>query len=116
MAHHKKVSRKYGLSPGALVYTGKKDAQEPVGITLINYNADQYAEKKGVSLEECEAYIDSNSMTWINISGIHNPEIIEQLGKMLHLHPLLLEDVLNTGGRPKIDDYEEYLFRASITR
>jgi magnesium transporter len=110
MVHQKKASRKYGLSPGALVYTGKKDAEEPVVITLINYNADKYTEKKGISLEECEAYIDPDSMTWINISGIHKPEIIEQLGKMFHLHPLLLEDVLNTGGRPKMDDYEEYLF------
>ncbi len=110
MPHRKKVSRKYGMPPGSLVYTGKKDAEAPVVITLINYSADKYLERKDISLEECEPYIDPDSMTWINISGIHNPGIIEQLGKTFHLHPLLLEDVLNTGGRPKIDDYEAYLF------
>ncbi len=104
------VSGKYGLSPGSLVYIGNKHAHEPVTISLIDYSADHLAEKSDISLEACEACIRSQSVTWINITGIHNPEIIERIGLAFHLHPLLLEDVLNTGGRPKLDDYEDYLF------
>ncbi len=98
------------MSPGSLVYTGDKHAHEPVTITLIDYSAGHLAEETDISLEACEAYIRAHSVTWINITGVHNPEIIERIGRAFHLHPLLLEDVLNTGGRPKIDDYEDYLF------
>lgn len=110
MVQQEKISKKYGMSPGSLVYTGEKESHEPVAITLIDYSADEIIEKTGLSIEECEAYIQRDSVTWINISGVHNPEIIERLGKMFHLHPLLLEDVLNTAGRPKIDDYDDHLF------
>ncbi len=105
-----KISRKYGLSPGSLIYTGDKYAHEPVTITLIDYSADHLAEETDISLEACEEYIRSQTVTWINITGVHNPEIIERIGQAFHLHPLSLEDILNTGGRPKLDDYEDYLF------
>lgn len=104
------ISQKYGMPPGSLVYTGKKKAEEAVVITLIDYNGEELIEKTEVSLEDCEFYINRDSVTWINISGIHDPDVIEQLGRRFHLHPLLLEDVLNTSGRPKIDDYDDYLF------
>ncbi len=110
MAQQEKIPKKYGMSPGSLVYTGDKAAHEPVSITLIDYNADEMVEKTGVSLDDCESYVSRDSVTWIDISGIHNPDIIGRLGTMFQLHPLLLEDVLNTAGRPKIDDYDDYLF------
>lgn len=108
--HAENISRKYGLSPGSLVYTGDKHAHEPVTITLIDYNAEYMAEETDISFEACEKYIRAHSVTWINITGVHNPEIIERIGLAFDLHPLSLEDVLNTGGRPKLDDYEDYLF------
>ncbi len=110
MAQPEKISKKYGMSPGSLVYTGEKSGSEPVVITLIDYNADTLVEKSGISLADCQAYINRDSVSWIDISGVHNLEIIGQLGRMFALHPLLLEDVLNTEGRPKIDDYDDYLF------
>ncbi len=110
MEQQEKVSSKYGMAPGALVYTGEKGAQEPVTISLIDYNTEGLFEKTGISLGECEDFIKRDSVTWINISGVHNPEIIGQLGDIFSLHPLLLEDVLNTTGRPKLDDYDDYLF------
>lgn len=110
MEQQEKVSGKYGMAPGALVYTGEKEAHEPVTISLIDYNTAGLFEKTGISLDECQEYINRDSVTWINISGIHNPEIIGQLGELFNLHPLLLEDVLNTAGRPKMDDYDDYLF------
>lgn len=105
-----KISRKYGMSPGSLVYTGDKHTHAPVTITLIDYSPDHLTEETDISLEACESYIRGHSVTWINIIGVHNPEIIERIGLAFHLHPLSLEDVLNTGGRPKLDDYEDYLF------
>ena len=110
MAQQEKISKKYGMAPGSLVYTGEKSVHEPVMITLVDYNAAGVEEKTGISLDECESYIKRDSVTWINISGVHNPDIIRQIGNIFNLHPLLLEDVLNTAGRPKLDDYEDYLF------
>jgi magnesium transporter len=110
MGQQEKISKKYGMPPGSLVYTGDKDVGEPVVITLAHFNADEYIEKNIASLEECRECIKPGAITWVNISGIHNPGVIKQLGDIFHLHPLLLEDVLNTEGRSKIDDYEDYLF------
>ena len=52
----------------------------------------------------------SGRFTWINVDGLHNIETIEKIGKNFELHPLILEDILNTGQRPKCEDYEQCLF------
>ncbi len=102
-------SKKPGLSPGTLVYVGEhKD--EKVEISIIDYTPDQLDEKEVETLGECMPYLKKESVTWINISGIHNLSIIEQLGDHFNIHPLVLEDLVNTDHRPKMDDYEDYLF------
>ena len=102
-------SKKPGLSPGTLVYVGEK-REEDVKISVIDYDPDHLEEKEVQTLDECTAYKDKESVTWINVSGIHDMGIIEALGKRFDFHPLLLEDVVNTEHRPKLDDYEDHLF------
>jgi magnesium transporter len=104
-----KQSKMAGLPPGTLLYVGEKTV-EPVRMTVIDYDAEHFAEKQVAEAEECFPLKMTPTTTWINISGIHRPEIIEKLGGAFGLHPLLQEDILNTGQRPKFEDYEEYIF------
>ncbi len=105
----RKRIKKPGLSPGALVYVGEKKV-EKVSINLIDYDETRFQEKEAKKIEECFPFKDSPSVTWININGLHEVEIIEKLGKHFKLHPLLLEDILHTDQRPKMEDFDEYIF------
>ncbi len=105
----KRRSKKAGLAPGALVHIGEKKA-EKVRITLIDYDESEFQEKEVEKIEKCFPFKDKPTVTWINIDGLHNTELIEKLGKHFDLHPLVLEDILNTGQRPKIEDFEKYIF------
>lgn len=104
----KRGSKKAGLAPGTLVFVGEKKA-EKVTFTIIDYDADNLQETEVETVEECVAYRDKKSVTWINISGIHDVAVIEKIGEKFNLHPLLMEDIVNTEQRPKLEDYEDYL-------
>ncbi|HUV80617.1 MAG TPA: magnesium/cobalt transporter CorA [Candidatus Bathyarchaeia archaeon] len=105
----KKMSEKGGLPPGALVYIGEQKVEEVV-ITLFDYDRERYEEKELKSVEECFPYKDTPTVSWINIAGIHQVEIMEKIGNHFGIHPLAIEDILNTGHRPKMDDMDDYLF------
>jgi magnesium transporter len=105
----RKASQKIGLSPGSLVYVGEKKDQ-PVHISILNYDADGHDEISNATLEDLTNLTPTKSMMWIHVSGIHDITVIEGIGKAFGLHALLLEDIVNTNHRPKIDDYDDYLF------
>jgi magnesium transporter len=105
----RKRSRKAGLPPGTLVHIGEKKA-EKASIRIIDYDESRLEEKALQSVEECCPYKDTPTVTWINIDGIHQVDIIEKIGKHFDLHPLVQEDILNTDHRPKLEDHENYLF------
>ncbi|TFH24999.1 magnesium/cobalt transporter CorA [Candidatus Bathyarchaeota archaeon] len=102
-------SQKAGLAPGTIVHVGEK-RYKPVKVSVINYNAIDFQEKEVSNVEEAYSLKDKSSVTWLNIDGVHKPEIIEQVGTHFGIHPLVLEDIANTGQRPKIDDFDEYIF------
>ncbi len=105
----KRISKKAGLPPGTLVHIGEKKAEQ-IKITIIDYDESQVQEKFAEKIEECFQFKDKPTVTWINIDGIHQVDVIEKIGNCYNLHPLILEDILNTGQRPKIDDFGEYIF------
>jgi len=105
----KKSSKKIGLPPGTLIHIGDKKT-ENVEITLINYDEAQYQEREIKKIEECFPFSDKPAVTWININGIHDVEIMGKIGEYVGLHPLLLEDIMNTDQRPKIEDFGDYIF------
>lgn len=76
----------------------------------MNYDESQFQEKEAKTLEECFPYKGSPSITWINVDGIHQIETFEKLGKCFELHPLTLEDILNTDQRPKVEDFGDYMY------
>jgi len=98
----KKRSKKIGLPPGALIHIGEGKAAVP-RITIIDYDEIRFEEKEVRSVEECFPFRDKPTVTWINVDGVHQIEIIEKLGHCFGLHPLVMEDILNTDQRPKME-------------
>lgn len=106
--HSKKRSHKAGMAPGSLVYIGDRE-KTASAIELIDYDTEQF--RRGyIPVEECAAYRDTPTVSWINVEGVQDVAVLEQLGEDFHLHPLTLEDILNTDQRPKMEEYDEYLF------
>lgn len=103
------LSKKSGQPPGTLIHIGKKRA-EKVKITTIDYTTDSYNESEFQNISDCFSFKDTSTTSWINIDGIHNTEIIESLGNHYGHHPLLMEDIVNTLSRPKLEEYDDYLF------
>jgi len=103
-----KRSRKTGLPPGTLVHIGEQKTDK-VTITVFNYAGTRCDERQAVSLDALAPPTDE-SITWVDVGGIHKMEVLESFGKQFQLHPLLLEDIANTDQRPKLDDYETCLF------
>jgi magnesium transporter len=103
-------STKTGLPPGTLAYVGDRPEAGPVKLTLIDYDEEQLVERETGRVEECFPFLDMPPITWLNVDGVHQVEVIEKIGQHLSLHPLLLEDLVNTRQRPKLEDYEGHLF------
>lgn len=102
-------SIKAGLPPGTMVRVGKKRSGEST-LSLMDYDEHQLVERASTSIEECLDYVDTPSVTWLDVSSVEQLEVIARIGQHLHLHPLLLEDLVNTTQRPKLEDYGDYLF------
>ena len=105
----KKSSRKAGLPPGSVVFVGEKKVEE-IRLTIIDYDENQYEEREVKNIEDCFPFKGTPSVSWINIDGVHQVEVIEKLGSHFVLHPLLQEDVVNTHQRPKFDEFDDHLF------
>jgi len=106
-----KVSQKSGMPPGSLVYVGEeKEHEVKITVTMLDYDSENIEEKVINDIEECAPYKDKPTVTWINVYGIHDTTIIEKVGKIFEIHPLVLEVILNTMHRPKIEIFEKYLY------
>ena len=103
----KKISQKAGSAPGTLVHIGERKTETP-RITILDYDDVQLHEKQLERIEEAFPFKDSLTTTWLNIDGVHDVELIEKIGAHFNIHSLILEDIVNTGQRPKADDFETY--------
>ncbi len=102
--------KKTGLPPGTLIYIGKK-ATSPISISVIQYKEDECFEYKIQQIDELKNINHSETyITWININGIYDIGLIQEIGILFQLDPLTLEDIVNTQTRPKLDEYENYIF------
>ncbi len=96
-----------GTSPGTLTYVGE-DIDHATKIRRIDYNAAHYQIDDSNRLSHCQPPAgNSPFVNWIDVDGIHEPKVIAALGQYYQLHPLLLEDVMNTDQKPKIDLYDD---------
>ena len=98
-----------GQSPGSLIFIGKRK-MESVKIRVMDYDKDILTEDEPKTVAEVRKYLDSDSVSWINIYGLHDKDVIQEMGELFNLHPLLLEDVMNTDQRPKIEESDHSLF------
>jgi len=103
------MARKVGMPPGSLVYTGDK-GHLPAKITITRYNENEIVERHFDSFAECQLVGDPGEVTWINVSGISKVTDLEKVGECFKIHPLVLEDILEVGQRPKVEDYDNYLY------
>lgn len=101
-------SEKTGLPPGTVVYSGEAQTSR-VKLTLIQFDEKELFEKDFYDVDECLLHTVQNKVTWINVDGIHDTEVIKKIGDKFNIHPLTLEDIANTEQRPKFEDYESYL-------
>jgi len=105
----KKSANTRGLPPGSIVHVGEKKTTK-VKISVMDYTIGKFDEKEVKKVEDCFQFKRKPSVTWINVDGVHDVEVIKKLGDCFEIHPLVLEDIVNTNQRPKIEDYEKYIF------
>ena len=105
----KKRSTTIGLAPGSIVHIGKKKTDK-VKITVIDYDKNNFEEEKVVNVKDCYPFKEKPSVTWINVVGLHDVDVIRKIGEHYDIHSLVLEDIVNTGQRPKIEDYGKHIY------
>lgn len=104
-------SIKTGLPPGSLVHVGSRRT-ENVAITVLEYDETELRQIHVEDPAELAYYRDSEKTSWVNIDGLHDAKLLGAVGSVFGLHPLVLEDMLNTEERPKIEAYGDYTFIA----
>lgn len=105
----KSRSRTIGMPPGTLVHIGEKKRDTAL-MTLIDYDVDKFEHKK-IDLKELENLgIRESGIRWLNVEGLSEINILEAIGRIFNLHPLIMEDILNTDQRPKIDVNDDYIY------
>jgi len=106
----KKYSQKAGMLPGSVVFIGEGKT-EPASLSLSSYTPDSYQPLPLKTLADCSTQVkQSGGIVWVKVNGLQDTAMVEELGKCFNLHPLTLEDVVNTEQRPKLEDYGNYLF------
>ena len=103
------LADKSGKPPGYLVHVGEVH-ESGSRISLLDYNKETLEEREVQSIEEIAQYKDTGTITWVIVEGLSNVGIIESIGKLFDVHPLVLEDILNTHQRPKFEDYDNYIY------
>lgn len=104
-----KTATKVGLSPGSAVHVGEKKA-EKIRIRVIEYDEKHLVEKEVDSISECLPFLGTKATTWINVDGLHETKLFEDMGKSFDIHPLIIEDILHTNQRPKVEEFDKYIF------
>ncbi len=110
MIKHKKIAaNKVGLPPGTLLHS-ENDQSLMAHINVQDFDEQNYFEGEIQTIDELVCFRDKPTVTWIQVIGGNNVPILEKVGKCFCIHDLVLEDIHNTGHRPKMEDYGEYLF------
>ena len=100
---------KSGLPPGTLIHIGEKHASE-CKISVTQYNVDTLIKHEITSISELKQLQNNELITWVNVDGLSDIHIVEGIGQELNIHPLVLEDILSTHQRPKLEEYEDFLY------
>jgi magnesium transporter len=108
----KKRAEKAGLPPGTPVLT--EENTEPSRITILDYDSASFTEFEAKSAEECLNYMKKKkTVTWVNVDGLKDIALLQKLCEEFNIHPLVIEDILATDQRPKVENYDDYLYIVS---
>jgi magnesium transporter len=105
----KSRSRKSGMPPGTMVHTAEV-GQDSKGshITILSFNETDFEEFENARLEDYHKLAKENRITWIHVEGLETLSVIQEIGQQFDVHPLTLEDIVNTDQRPKFEEYNKY--------
>ncbi len=101
--------QRVGLPPGSVVFVGE-ERTEPIEFRVLEYGPDHLVETVQESVDEVLKYRDTEPVTWINVSGVHDESVIQMIGDHFGVHPLIQEDIVHTGQRPKLDSQDGSLY------
>jgi magnesium transporter len=104
-----RVRKPPGAAPGTLLHTGPKKT-EVVRIRVIDYTESHLREETAETIEECFPIAELPTVTWVNVDGLHEPNVLASIGSRFDIHRLVLEDVLSPHQRPKVEGYDDYAF------
>lgn len=103
------LTKKAGLPPGSIVYVGAKKS-EKVTMTEVSFSEKKFNEKELKDISQCTGCAGQDNVTWLNVDGVHDTDLIGSIGKQFDLDPLMLEDIVNTKHRPKEEEFSNCLF------
>jgi len=104
-----RVQKPPAQAPGTIAFVGEQKVDE-VSIKLVDYDAEQLDERTIADFHDCFPYRETESVSWINVNGLHDVDLMHELGGHFGLHPLVLEDIAHTHERPKMEDFGDYLY------
>ncbi|MBN2347615.1 MAG: magnesium/cobalt transporter CorA [Bacteroidales bacterium] len=95
-----------GTSPGSLIFLGTKK-MEQTRMRIIHYSKENLIERDILDIDEMDDFLKEDTVSWLNIDGLHDTSLIENVGEKFDIHSLQLEDILNTDQRPKVEEDED---------
>ncbi|HEY9750311.1 MAG TPA: magnesium/cobalt transporter CorA [Allocoleopsis sp.] len=96
--------------PGSMPGTLKIELDaSPSVIVLIDYSDSKATKVQLEAPEDCEPYLDTESVSWVDVKGLGSEDVLQRLGHVFNLHPLVLEDIVNVPQRPKVEEYTDQL-------
>jgi len=98
-----------GLPPGSLIYTGRQRDEDPL-LSVTRYHDQEFQEWQEEKGDSISFQVEPEKVNWFDLCGLHQVHRLEQLGKEFHIHPLILEDILETEQRPKFEEYDQGFF------
>lgn len=100
-----------GTAPGTVTYVGT-GRSDPVRISFLSFSAEVVGDVRSVGVSEVSIPAEGAGVRWYTIDGVHDTNVLQGIGERFGVHPLVLEDIANTTQRPKIEDFETYIFIA----
>ncbi len=105
----KKRTQSNGKSPGSFVFIGNQKV-ETVQARVIDYDSTILTERDLSDIKDGSHFKKTDTVTWLNFNGLHDIALMQEVAEVFELHPLVMEDILNTGQRPKLEEFESYIF------
>lgn len=98
-----------GLPPGSLIHVGA-ERKEKIEVDLLDYSVSESEQKQIKQISDLSRCLKTETVSWVNVTGVHNPELVAEIGKIYGIHDLVLEDILNTEHNPKVEPFDDYVF------